>query len=435
MQTCTNIEQLKANNLKVLASPKKEARVKDTISDENVFHAVISQLLGKLHMSVSKDIPVLQTVPQASGLVNFVMDSPTAFDNILACGKTLTYVPFNFSKMVEFKMKDELAELINGDISPVLLCKPEIKLGSTVSHCETDKVFSETFNGTVGGQQLEQYVEEYVPSDEPVSHYIDVPDMLRQMQFGEVNCNLSHVHSLGESSPYPSSSKTNLQEELYVPEFPVDLELETGQTHPNENVDVLLPTTERVGNENVVERIEISHKIKEKNGLVVDDMEIAMPSYLMKVQTESNVRESKPQISMENALRVAEIISEDLYLDSPKSLEFKLDPPGLGKITVVVSSKGEEVWVKFLATSHSSHQVLVNSELTLAQTLSEKGLILSGLFVDHDMAGQSGQTDAHSDFKKNSKYGKPEIAIHDEMQKLVDIGDMFTNSSVLDYRV
>jgi hypothetical protein len=161
-----------------------------------------------------------------------------------------------------------------------------------------------------------------------------------------------------------------------------------------------------------------------------DTPDASLPVFSLKIQTEQ-VQGRELKASVHDAQEVASTLAEAVKDGLPKTVEFRLDPPGLGKLTVVVSSRGDEVCVKFIASSYASHNVLANSQEALAQALSQRGLSLAGFFVDHGMAGQGHQPRYGSD--SPGRPGKP--AAYESVQEQLVIGEAVLSSSVLDYRV
>ncbi|MGI6620444.1 MAG: flagellar hook-length control protein FliK [Bacillota bacterium] len=156
----------------------------------------------------------------------------------------------------------------------------------------------------------------------------------------------------------------------------------------------------------------------------------SIPVFSLKVQTEQ-VQAGGCKASVQDAGEVADTLAEAAKDGLPKTVEFRLDPPGLGRITVVVSAKGEEVCVKFIASSYGSHNVLAGSRDALAHALSQRGLVLAGFFVDHGMAGQG-----HGARYESQPTGRPaKPAAYDGVQEQFVIGETVISSSVLDYRV
>lgn len=180
-----------------------------------------------------------------------------------------------------------------------------------------------------------------------------------------------------------------------------------------------------------IDNAQLSNENKDSKDIV----DTGMPAYPFRVRVEPNAQEKPFHVSLENPETFARILADRSSSSLPRSVEFILDPPGLGKITVFLSSKGEQVSVKFVASSHSAHQVLVNSQNDLGQALSQKGLSLAGFFVDHGMAGQSNES--RRDFQssrqtvhRNSKVPVYEGIRSESMSSQIEIG-----SHILDYRV
>lgn len=155
-----------------------------------------------------------------------------------------------------------------------------------------------------------------------------------------------------------------------------------------------------------------------------------VPVFSLKVQTGQDEGEQL-KAAIRNPERVADTLVEQIKDGLPKTVEFRLDPPGLGKMTVVVTSRGEEVCVRFIASSYGSHNVLVNSQDALVHALSQKGLTLAGFFVDHGMAGWTNQP--RHEAASQGRTGKPAAYLRIEEQAIGE--ESVFGSSVLDYRV
>lgn len=126
---------------------------------------------------------------------------------------------------------------------------------------------------------------------------------------------------------------------------------------------------------------------------------------------EIGVRNEPSKALVKNSEEVAKVLAQNRYANPSKTVEIQLDPPNLGKVTVLLSSRGEEIAVKFITSSHETQQALANSQESLAQALSERGLSLSGFLVDQGMAGQRNQ--AHRDFSRErmASYGPKQIGV------------------------
>ncbi len=84
-------------------------------------------------------------------------------------------------------------------------------------------------------------------------------------------------------------------------------------------------------------------------------------------------------------------LAQFLYRESlerlPKALKIRIDPPELGKVTVLLAKRGERVAVRFTA-SPSAAKLLSEAHLSLEKALQDAGLMLSGFAVDD--GGNSG---------------------------------------------
>ena len=63
-----------------------------------------------------------------------------------------------------------------------------------------------------------------------------------------------------------------------------------------------------------------------------------------------------PAISLDNVRDMAEKLREEALKRLPRSVEFRLDPPELGSVTVLLSTRGQDVAVKFIAASGEAHR-------------------------------------------------------------------------------
>ncbi|QUL98599.1 MAG: flagellar hook-length control protein FliK [Candidatus Fermentithermobacillus carboniphilus] len=88
------------------------------------------------------------------------------------------------------------------------------------------------------------------------------------------------------------------------------------------------------------------------------------------------------KFSLREPERLAEFLAEKARVSLPKSIEIRLDPPNLGRVTVLLSQRGNDVVVKFLAQSFDAQRALTDASGELARALAEKGLFLSGFLVD-----------------------------------------------------
>ncbi len=107
------------------------------------------------------------------------------------------------------------------------------------------------------------------------------------------------------------------------------------------------------------------------------------------VETEGTSPEREP-LSLDNVRTVAETLYRESIKKLPRSVEFRMDPPELGSVTAVLSQRGQDVTVKFVAHTAEAQRVLSEGTHDLARALSEKGMALTGFSVDQ---GNSGSPD------------------------------------------
>lgn len=109
-------------------------------------------------------------------------------------------------------------------------------------------------------------------------------------------------------------------------------------------------------------------------------------------------------------LRRCREVAESLYRESlknlPRSIELRLDPPELGKVSVLLVSRGENVTVKFIASSQEAQRAIEQATPDLARSLQEQGLVLSGAFVEQ------GSEDARPHAWERSLAGKSGVRIN-----------------------
>ena len=134
--------------------------------------------------------------------------------------------------------------------------------------------------------------------------------------------------------------------------------------------------------------------------------------------------------------KVAEILAQKSSIELPTSVEFRLDPPSLGKMTVLLSAKGDEIVVKFITSSYDAQQALMKSHDELAQTLAERGLTLGGFFADLGMANGQGQHSRTFDgTAKNHDAGPQQIPRSPTDDEIELMRHFSMNYGVFDYRV
>ena len=106
-------------------------------------------------------------------------------------------------------------------------------------------------------------------------------------------------------------------------------------------------------------------------------------------------RRSAPQgqleVPEESIVKQARSLSRTLLEESlkrlPRTVEIKLDPPDLGKVTVLLSQRGQEVNVRFTAGTPEGQRILSSALEDLQRTLMENGLTLSSFSVDGEPSG------------------------------------------------
>ncbi len=94
----------------------------------------------------------------------------------------------------------------------------------------------------------------------------------------------------------------------------------------------------------------------------------------------------RQDVSVTDTRALAERLREEALKRLPRSVELKLDPPRLGSVTAVLTARGQDIAVKFVAQSHEAIQALETSAGELARSFSELGLTLSGFTVDQGHA-------------------------------------------------
>ena len=134
--------------------------------------------------------------------------------------------------------------------------------------------------------------------------------------------------------------------------------------------------------------------------------------------------------------KLAEFLAEKANSRLPTSIELRLDPPSLGKMTVLLSAKGDEIVVKFITSSYDAQQALMKSHDELAQTLAERGLTLGGFFADLGMANGQGQHSRTFDgTAKNHDAGPQQIPRSPTDDEIELMRHFSMNYGVFDYRV
>jgi len=105
----------------------------------------------------------------------------------------------------------------------------------------------------------------------------------------------------------------------------------------------------------------------------------------------SKVVRSVPEpeaFTLKNPKAISDFLMKKASENLPKSVELKMNPPELGKVTVLLSTRGDDVVVKFITQSIQTQRALTEASSDLSRALSERGLTLSGFLVDHGGAGK-----------------------------------------------
>jgi len=107
----------------------------------------------------------------------------------------------------------------------------------------------------------------------------------------------------------------------------------------------------------------------------------------------------RESLAAADAIRSARKMAETLLRESlkrlPRSVEMRLDPPQLGSVTALLSQRGQEVTVKFIAHSNEAQRALESATEDLARALSDRGLTLTGFTVDPGYSGEKGREHRH----------------------------------------
>ena len=102
-------------------------------------------------------------------------------------------------------------------------------------------------------------------------------------------------------------------------------------------------------------------------------------------------KEAQVRLSIRDARAISETLLQESLKKLPRSVELRLEPPEMGKVTVLLSQRGQDVTVKFLAGTGEAQRMLSGASEDLGRALSEKGLVLTGFAVDPDNPGEAGR--------------------------------------------
>jgi hypothetical protein len=145
---------------------------------------------------------------------------------------------------------------------------------------------------------------------------------------------------------------------------------------------------------------------------------------------EAGVKSDLPSIDFTRAREVAATLYRESLKNLPKSLEFRLDPPELGKVTVLLTTRGDEVAVKFVVSTPGAGRVIAESTPDLSRALSEQGLLLAGTVVDNGSA-DSGPGPEERPFQRSA--GRKAGAIRNVSEALTPLAFGIPRESGLDY--
>ncbi|MEX0974447.1 MAG: flagellar hook-length control protein FliK [Bacillota bacterium] len=109
------------------------------------------------------------------------------------------------------------------------------------------------------------------------------------------------------------------------------------------------------------------------------------------VDHESDDNCSQERLSVLDARAISETLLQESQKKLPRSVEIRLDPPELGNVTVLLSQRGQDVTVKFVAGNVEAQRMLQSATDDLGRALSDKGLSLAGFSVDPGNPGNDGQ--------------------------------------------
>ena len=109
------------------------------------------------------------------------------------------------------------------------------------------------------------------------------------------------------------------------------------------------------------------------------------------VDHESDDNCSQERLSVLDARAISETLLQESQKKLPRSVEIRLDPPELGNVTVLLSQRGQDVTVKFVAGNVEAQKMLQSATDDLGRALSDKGLSLAGFSVDPGNPGNDGQ--------------------------------------------
>lgn len=408
---------------------KKHTRNQTTALAISGFSAVLAELAGVLLQASPEGTPVSQNAME--GLEGSLISAVEA--SLVPRGLFGTHVPVTSENAAGlFEQPEMKARVPDGTMPSVEL----VEIGVALSHghmmVEGDKSSPglPVVDNVAETLDLEKDLES---SGRPANHTDKALWEGPAVQPGLVNLRQVEILSGAERAPLeqPVAFET-----ANVPKEEADVEViqRTAQQAEPEAAEAVPGQAQPEVGDLAIKQVEpraFAQKVERPERLQKDHTsEQPLPVISLKVQAEP-VQGVQFKAAIQEPQKVADNLVEQIKDGLPKTVEFRLDPPGLGKMTVVVSSRGEEVCVKFIASSYGSHNALVNSQDALAHALSQRGLSLAGFFVDHGMAGESNQPR----YESASPGRADRSAAYEEIQEQSIGGETILSSSVLDYRV
>ncbi len=128
--------------------------------------------------------------------------------------------------------------------------------------------------------------------------------------------------------------------------------------------------------------------IKEAQGIHTQTAATEKTAEAVPADRAQGVQDTQSRLSLRDVRAVSETLLQESLKKLPRSVELSLDPPELGNVTVLLSQRGQDVTVKFLAGSGDAQRMLQSVSSDLNRALSEKGLVLTGYSVDPGFQGQ-----------------------------------------------
>lgn len=193
-----------------------------------------------------------------------------------------------------------------------------------------------------------------------------------------------------------------------------------GTDLPLEGLDEDRPTAARVGGAESEEPLP-RHLVS---------VNARLQSTATSLESEVSAKSDLQSMDFTRAREIAATLYRESLKNLPKSLEFRLDPPELGKVTVLLTTRGEEVAVKFVVSTPGAGRVIAEATPDLSRALSEQGLFLAGTVVDNGSA-DSGARPEEQRFQREG--GKKAGTIKNVSRALEPSVFIVSGRSSLDY--